>query len=511
MTQFLMAVLVLLWSSLLLPDKSPAEDNSVVPERIDPFALTADLSQGLATNAVSNTPYRFSGKLAPEYRFDDIGFGLVSQARYDNPNWDFGLGLREDLLFWKFAPNTGLRLVLDQTPWLNVPKGLIEGGVVADFSGIARMGLWYNWDTQTNVSSILFSSGIDLQTLGKLFFPPSSEPDFNNHMDHWSANPSHVSSSPEGPVSTHKIALVVSGGGSTGAWAMGAIQYLIEKKHVQFDMYCGTSTGSLMAPLLVTGDLNDLLTIYSTVKTSDIFRINSPAEMVASGALFSTGPLQNLIWSTATADRWKKIQSSPRQIIITTVCLQTSQAVYFYTGPREIQTRYPAVYLSKHPGFPADGNMSAIRIQDRDTLMRAMLASCVAPVIGPATHIPQGSTYQYSDGGVEEYAPISVALLNGADVVYAVILSPSKPIVQKKQFKDMVGSIQQTINIFADRVDQANVVEAQDLATALGKKLIIIRPDVTLTGDARNPNDFDPATMRRLIKEGYQKAQEELP
>ena len=129
----------------------------------------------------------------------------------------------------------------------------------------------------------------------------------------------------------------------------------------------------------------------------------------------------------------------------------------------------------------------------------------------PATHIPQSSPYQYSDGGVEEYAPISVALLNGADEVYAIVLSPSKSIVQKKQFQDMVGSIQQTINIFADRVDQANVVEAQDLANLLGKKLVVIRPNVTLTGDARNPNDFDPATMRRLMNEGTLKAQEEIP
>ena len=73
-----------------------------------------------------------------------------------------------------------------------------------------------------------------------------------------------------------------------------------------------------------------------------------------------------------------------------------------------------------------------------------------------------------------------------------------------------MGSIQQTINIFADRVDQANVMEAQYLAAALGKKLVIIQTDFTLTGDARNPNDFDPATMRRLMKEGYLKAQEEL-
>ncbi len=44
MTQFLMAVSVLFWISLFLPEKSQAEDNSVESERIDPFGLTVDLS-----------------------------------------------------------------------------------------------------------------------------------------------------------------------------------------------------------------------------------------------------------------------------------------------------------------------------------------------------------------------------------------------------------------------------------------------------------------------------------
>ena len=41
-------------------------------------------------------------------------------------------------------------------------------------------------------------------------------------------------------------ALVISGGGSKGAFAGGVAQYLIEDLHKDYDLYLGTSTGSLL-------------------------------------------------------------------------------------------------------------------------------------------------------------------------------------------------------------------------------------------------------------------------
>ena len=41
-------------------------------------------------------------------------------------------------------------------------------------------------------------------------------------------------------------ALVISGGGSKGAFAGGVAQYLIEEKKHEYDIFLGTSTGSLL-------------------------------------------------------------------------------------------------------------------------------------------------------------------------------------------------------------------------------------------------------------------------
>jgi len=43
-----------------------------------------------------------------------------------------------------------------------------------------------------------------------------------------------------------KKALVISGGGSKGAFAGGLAQYLIEEERQNYDLFMGTSTGSLL-------------------------------------------------------------------------------------------------------------------------------------------------------------------------------------------------------------------------------------------------------------------------
>ena len=50
-------------------------------------------------------------------------------------------------------------------------------------------------------------------------------------------------------------ALVISGGGSKGAFAGGVAEYLIDEKNNTYDLFLGTSTGSLMVSHLALGKL----------------------------------------------------------------------------------------------------------------------------------------------------------------------------------------------------------------------------------------------------------------
>ena len=68
-------------------------------------------------------------------------------------------------------------------------------------------------------------------------------------------------------------ALVISGGGSKGAFAGGVAQYLIDERKKEYDLFLGTSTGSLMLTHLALGKTLELQHIYSNVDQDSIFSI----------------------------------------------------------------------------------------------------------------------------------------------------------------------------------------------------------------------------------------------
>ena len=69
-------------------------------------------------------------------------------------------------------------------------------------------------------------------------------------------------------------ALVISGGGSKGAFAGGVAQYLIEERGKHYDMFLGTSTGSLLVSHLALNKIDKLYDIYTNVQQHDIFSVS---------------------------------------------------------------------------------------------------------------------------------------------------------------------------------------------------------------------------------------------
>ena len=71
-----------------------------------------------------------------------------------------------------------------------------------------------------------------------------------------------------------KKALVISGGGSKGAFGGGVAQYLMKNEQKDYDIFIGTSTGSLMVSHLALGQLDSLKKIYTNVNQKTIFSNN---------------------------------------------------------------------------------------------------------------------------------------------------------------------------------------------------------------------------------------------
>lgn len=66
-------------------------------------------------------------------------------------------------------------------------------------------------------------------------------------------------------------ALVISGGGSKGAFAGGVAQYLIEELKRDYELCPGTSTGSLLISHLALNKCEKIKEIYTSVNQESIF------------------------------------------------------------------------------------------------------------------------------------------------------------------------------------------------------------------------------------------------
>lgn len=231
-----------------------------------------------------------------------------------------------------------------------------------------------------------------------------------------------------------KTALVISGGGAKGAFAVGVLKYIKDNKPgINFDVLCGTSTGSLITPLAAIGEMNELERLYTTIKTEDVILKGSITERFLNhSSVFNVRPLKNLVDKNITSDRYNRMMTSGKEIFIATVCLQTGKITYFTN-----------TNLSSTP------NYDMIKFYSRDEFIKAIIASSDQPVLMPPIDI---NGKQYVDGGVREYAPIQAAIAAGSTDIYAILLSPEVPGSDARFFKNLSDILLKTIDLFSQDV-----------------------------------------------------------
>jgi len=327
-----------------------------------------------------------------------------------------------------------------------------------------------------------------------------------------------------------KTALVVSGGGSRGAFAVGVVKYLAENRpDIQFDTLCGTSTGALMLPLVALDEIALLETLYTTKTTADVILTgNIVNRFMRANSLYDVAPLARQITEVYTDERFRRLAALKKELFLTTVCLQTGRITYFSTtGMPMLNPQYDVV-----------------RIKDGQTLRESVLASCCQPVFMPpietggVTEKPR----QFVDGGLREYAPIQLAIDNGATEIYAILLTPENPAASNQRFTSTFSILEQTIGWFtndvavndvqipllynralqyiaavkqqmrADGIPPADIERYFDVPGAnpfLGKQELtihLIRPDAPL-GGGPGGLEFNPAEMKGMLTKGMEVAE----
>ena len=287
-------------------------------------------------------------------------------------------------------------------------------------------------------------------------------------------------------------ALVISGGGSKGAFAGGVAQYLLEEKKHKYDLLLGTSTGSLLIPHLALGEVNKIKKIYTDVTMNKIFNVNpfvvkhkDGIDTVSINHLNvilqffkgrrTFGESQNLltfIKTNFTLSEFNQLKASHCDIVVTVTNLSLNDVEY-----------------------------KSIRGGGGDDFCDWIWISCnYTPFMSLVTK----NECDYGDGGFSSLVPINEAINRGATEIDVIILEMEKPIVPIKIGRNPFSLM---INLFVtllNQIEKHNITIGKLAANSKNVKLNLYYTPVELTNNALV---FNKIKMKHWWNDGYQYAQ----
>ena len=291
-------------------------------------------------------------------------------------------------------------------------------------------------------------------------------------------------------------ALVISGGGSKGAFAGGIAEYLIRDCCREYDLYVGCSTGSLLLPHLALGDIEKIKTIYTHVTQKDIFsncpfRIkktktgtettishwNTLKSFLKGSASFGDSlHLKKLIQEKITEMEFHALVASDKKIVFTVSNLSLHQMEY----------------------------INALSCSYEDFCEWAWLSCNYTPFMS----LHQKNGHFYADGGFGNFIPIVHALEQGATTLDVIILECETPTPLQNPPRNPFSLLLRTFKFMNYHNYSKDVVIGRLVGLKQEVTLNLYYTPKPLTD---NPLHFDPIQMKQWWEEGYRFAQSTAP
>lgn len=255
-----------------------------------------------------------------------------------------------------------------------------------------------------------------------------------------------------------KRALVISGGGSKGAFAIGVLKELFATyPRLDFDIYVGTSAGALVVSLASLKMMDTLERIYTSISNRDLFIEGNIVDRLGDTSLFDVTPAWKMIQNNYPDSNYDQLLASGKKVFLTTVCLQTSELNIFTNDASSIR---PTGY-------------KVVQTINANHYRRAMLASSCEPVFMPPIQVGRdvpgaaNPDYQYVDGGIIEYVGVQMAIDAGATEIFSILLSPEVPDKVKPPFTNLIGILGETVDILTSEVGKNDLAITDQYASAL--------------------------------------------
>ncbi|MGJ8760721.1 MULTISPECIES: patatin family protein [unclassified Polaribacter] len=288
-----------------------------------------------------------------------------------------------------------------------------------------------------------------------------------------------------------KKALVISGGGSKGAFAGGVAQYLMKKEKKDYDIYIGTSTGSLMVSHLALGKLDELKKLYTNVNQKTIFSNNPFKIKKVAGEKVVTIRHLNTFWNFLNGRKTFGESKNLRTLIKKKI----TKEIY-----NEIRENNKEVVVTV-------SNLTANQIEYK-SINDCTYDDFCDWIWGSCNYVPfmsllEKNNCQYADGGFGSLVPIREAILRGATEIDAIILETEVTQFNKLPATNPFSLLFDVFDFMLAHVERHNITIGKLAATNKNIKLNLYYTPTVLT---TNSLVFDETLMRKWWKSGYKYA-----
>ena len=288
-------------------------------------------------------------------------------------------------------------------------------------------------------------------------------------------------------------ALVISGGGSKGAFAGGVAQYLIQEEGKKYDLFLGTSTGSLLIPHLAMGNIDKVYDIYTNVNQRKIFSINPFVVKRKEGREYVTINYFNMFWQFIRKKRTfgesqnlrKHIRRNFSEENFSQLKSQVGDVVVTVSNLSKNRVEYKSIHDFTYEDFCDWIWISCNYI--------------------PFMSLAKKDGFEYADGGLGCVVPIREAIKRGATEVDAIILEAENMEYNKVLGKNPFSLMINLFGFLLDQVEYHDIVEGK--LAALNKK-VKLNTYYTPTKLTENSLVFNKKLMGEWWQQGYDHAKE---
>ncbi|SHN31366.1 Predicted phospholipase, patatin/cPLA2 family [Cyclobacterium lianum] len=293
-----------------------------------------------------------------------------------------------------------------------------------------------------------------------------------------------------------KRGLVISGGGSKGAFGGGIAEYLIRECNYKYDIFVGTSTGSLLVPLLSINEIERIKAIYTSVTQDCIFSTN-PFIISKTNGVFKTrinhfSTIKMFLKGKKTFGESKALFKLIKKIITPADFEQMRQnAAEIYITVSNLSTN----------------NVEYKRLKDCDYHDFCEWIWASSNMI-PFMSLVEKDGCEYADGGFADLVPISEAIYRGATEVDVIVLKARAGREMKRPVRNALELTTRAFDFMLDQISSDDIKIGELLSKKRKVKLNFYYPPAVLT---ENSLIFDPYQMKKWWRQGKRFAREQNP